>query len=84
MSKIMEVRGAPPKEVIKSSTRRDINKFFTRTTLDPIMTYDSKGNMRVPGSKSLRELIRTKDRDFVDFIDVSELVFVFIVVNFLL
>ena len=35
------------------------------------MTYDSKGKLRVPGSKNLRDMLRTKDRDFVDFIDVS-------------
>ena len=70
LSKIIEVRNVPPKKIIKSANV-DTHKFFRKNDLAPLMTPDSKGKLRVPGSKNLREMLRTKDRDFVDFIDVS-------------
>lgn len=48
----MEVRGAPPDYVLDQSTRRKI--FFDEETDRPLlMTQDSRGKLRIPGSKSL-------------------------------
>jgi len=37
----------------------------------PMIQPNSRGKVRVPGSKDLRALLDCKDNDFADFIDVS-------------
>ena len=68
-SKIVEVRGVPPKKMIKEARCQNWPRMFRRHDLSPIMTTNSRGEVRVPGSKSLRDLLRTKDRDFEDYLD---------------
>ena len=72
MALMMEVKGVPPRSVLARATRR---KVFFDEDYRPIIVANSKGKMRVPGSKNLAEMINTQDMDFVDFIDVSNLSF---------
>ena len=69
MALMMEVKGVPPRSVLARATRR---KVFFDEDYRPIIVPNSKGKLRVPGSKNLGEMINTQDADFVDFIDVSE------------
>lgn len=66
MALMMEVKGCPPRSVLARATRR---KVFFDDDYRPIIVPNSKGKMRVPGSKNLADLINTQDADFVDFID---------------
>lgn len=68
MALMMEVKGVPPRSVLARATRR---KVFFDEDYRPIIVPNSKGKLRVPGSKNLGEMINTQDADFVDFIDVS-------------
>lgn len=69
MALMMEVKGTPPRSVLAGSTRR---KVFFDDDYAPIIVPNSRGKMRVPGSKKLKHLMSCSDNDFVDFIDVSE------------
>ena len=72
MALMMEVKGVPPRSVLAGSTRR---KVFFDDDYNPIIVPNSRGKMRVPGSKKLKHLMSCSDNDFVDFIDVSILIF---------
>ncbi len=58
----------PPRSVLARASRR---KVFFDDDYQPIVVPNSRGKVRVPGSKSLASLIDCQDKDFVDFIDVS-------------
>ena len=64
----MEVRGVPPDFIIDQSTRRKI--FFDEETDEPLLlTTDSRGKLRIPGTKPLSQVIRNSSNTFVDFIE---------------
>lgn len=63
---IMEIYGAPPKEVIKLSSRGHL--FFHKNG-EPILSPNSRGKIRNPSSKSLSYVLRCDDDKFLDFID---------------
>mmetsp|Transcript_5950 Transcript_5950/g.5368 ORF Transcript_5950/g.5368 Transcript_5950/m.5368 type:complete len:111 (+) Transcript_5950:199-531(+) len=66
MAMIMEVKGIPPRSVLARATRR---KVFFDEDYQPIIQPNSRGKVRMPGSKSLPALMECPDKDFVDFID---------------
>ena len=69
MAYLMEVKGIPPRSVIVRSERRAV---FFDDDYSPILTKNSRGIIRIPGSKNLQTLMKDcPDSDFVDFIDVS-------------
>ena len=75
---IMEVKGIPPRSMIMQSSRRKM--FFNEEYL-PVRKENSRGKVRVPGSKNLRSMIldaqmkqaapvdSTTTNDFVDFLE---------------
>ena len=69
MALMMEVKGIPPRSVLARSSRR---KVFFDDDYNPIIVPNSRGKVRIPGSKNLYNLMSCSDKDFVDFIDVSE------------
>lgn len=68
MALMMEVKGIPPRSVLARSSRR---KVFFDDDYAPIITPNSRGKVRMPGAKNLFNLMNCSDKDFVDFIDVS-------------
>jgi dual specificity tyrosine-phosphorylation-regulated kinase 2/3/4 len=68
MASIIEVVGIPPRSLIAKASRR---KVFFDDDYIPIITANSRGKIRMPGSKSLFTMMNCSDKDFVDFIDVS-------------
>jgi dual specificity tyrosine-phosphorylation-regulated kinase 2/3/4 len=68
MAMMMEVKGVPPRSVLARATRR---KVFFDEDYQPILTPNSRGKVRQPGSKALATILNSQDKDFVDFIDVS-------------
>ncbi len=53
LSLIMEVRGLPSEQILDQSTRSKI--FFDEETDEPLLvTTDSRGKLRIPGTKPLR------------------------------
>ncbi|KAF8163096.1 hypothetical protein B0H34DRAFT_307783 [Crassisporium funariophilum] len=65
LSCIMEVLGAPDKEFINRSSRR---KLFFDTNGVPRTVINSKGRKRRPGTKTLAQVLRCNDEEFVDFV----------------
>ncbi|KDR81400.1 hypothetical protein GALMADRAFT_113652 [Galerina marginata CBS 339.88] len=65
LSCIMEVLGIPDKEFINRSSRR---KLFFDTNGAPRTVINSKGRRRRPGTKSLAQVLRCNDEEFVDFV----------------
>ncbi|KAK5581831.1 hypothetical protein RB653_003409 [Dictyostelium firmibasis] len=63
---IMEVLGAPPKSVIDNSTRRDI--FFEEDGTPKPVKNSTTGELYTIGTKSFKDLIRSGDDDFDNFI----------------
>ena len=51
---IMEVKGLPPRSMIMQSTRR---KMFFNDEYLPVRKENSRGKVRIPGSKNLKSLI---------------------------
>jgi dual specificity tyrosine-phosphorylation-regulated kinase 2/3/4 len=72
MAMIMEVKGVPPRSVLARSTRR---KVFFDDDYQPILSPNTRGKVRTPGTKSLSTMIDCSDKDFIDFIDVSLFVY---------
>lgn len=62
---IMEVLGVPDKDIIQRSSRRRI---FFDSSGAPRPVVNSKGRRRRPGTKTLSQVLRCDDADFVDFI----------------
>ncbi|KAF8078194.1 CMGC/DYRK/DYRK2 protein kinase [Lyophyllum atratum] len=65
LSCIMEVLGVPEKEYINRSTRK---KLFFDLNGAPRAVINSKGRRRKPGTKTLQQVLRCTDEDFLDFI----------------
>ncbi|KAK0445384.1 hypothetical protein EV421DRAFT_1890266 [Armillaria borealis] len=65
LSCIMEVLGVPDKDFINKSSRK---KLFFDPGGAPRLVVNSKGRRRRPGSKTLAQVLRCSDDDFVDFI----------------
>ncbi|KAG5645026.1 hypothetical protein DXG03_007205 [Asterophora parasitica] len=65
LSCIMEVLGVPEKEYINRSSRK---KLFFDMNGAPRAVVNSKGRRRKPGTKSLQQVLRCTDEDFLDFI----------------
>lgn len=84
LSCIMEVLGVPDKEYINRSTRKKLFfgitfiapvsaekkliLYSTDVNGTPRAVINSKGRRRKPGSKSLQQVLRCTDEDFLDFI----------------
>lgn len=64
--RIMEVLGTPPNEMLEESLRR---KVFFDSKNKPKLVLNSRGKLRIPGSKALSEVLDTDDNYFVDFIE---------------
>jgi dual specificity tyrosine-phosphorylation-regulated kinase 2/3/4 len=62
----MEIYGVPTKEIIKMSTRGHL--FFHKSG-DPILSANSKGKVRKPCTKSLQQVLRCNDENFIDFLN---------------
>ncbi|KAJ8699713.1 serine/threonine protein kinase, CMGC, dual-specificity [Pleurotus ostreatus] len=62
---IMEVLGAPDKDFINRSSRK---KLFFDTNGAPRPFVNQKGRRRRPGTKTLAQVLRCNEEDFVDFI----------------
>ena len=71
MALMMEVKGIPPRSVLARSSRR---KVFFDEDYNPIITPNSRGKIRMPGNKNLYTQMNCSDKDFVDFISVSNLI----------
>ncbi|ESK96823.1 cmgc dyrk dyrk2 protein kinase [Moniliophthora roreri MCA 2997] len=65
LSCIMEVLGVPDKEFVNRSSRK---KLFFEPNGAPRAVINSKGRRRRPGTKTLAQVLRCNDEDFVDFI----------------
>ncbi|TEB36052.1 hypothetical protein FA13DRAFT_1810684 [Coprinellus micaceus] len=65
LSCIMEVLGVPDKDYINRSSRK---KLFFDTNGAPRTVINSKGRRRRPGSKTLAQVLRCQDEEFIDFI----------------
>lgn len=63
--RIMEVIGAPPLKMIKASLGRHL--LFDQDG-NPKPTPDSKGEVRIAGSKPLSQVLSCNDEEFLDFI----------------
>jgi len=72
----MEVRGHPPEQILDQSTRRKI--FFDEETDEPLLlTTDSRGKLRIPGTKPLHQILNgcsgtsgeCSSQNFIDFIE---------------
>ena len=63
--RIMEVLGNPPNEMLEESLRK---KVFFDSKNKPRLVANSRGKLRIPGSKSLFEVLEADDSSFVDFI----------------
>ena len=64
---IMEVMGIPPDHVLEQATRRKL--FFDEDTLDPLMTENGRGQVRIPGGKSLQGILNSDSASFLDFVE---------------
>ncbi|KAI8380576.1 kinase-like domain-containing protein [Choanephora cucurbitarum] len=62
---IMEIQNVPEPYIIEKSSRR---KLFFDSQGNPRIQPNSKGRKRRPGTKSLREVLRSTDELFVDFV----------------
>ncbi|KAH8829644.1 hypothetical protein DL96DRAFT_1598956 [Flagelloscypha sp. PMI_526] len=65
LSCIMEVLGAPDRDFVNKSSRK---KLFFDASGAPRAVVNSKGRRRRPGTKTLAQVLRCSDEDFVDFI----------------
>ena len=63
---IMEIKGTPPNSVLWEATRR---KHFFGDDYNPILEPNSRGKVRQPGAKTLKEIMKWDDDVFVDFVD---------------
>ena len=65
MLRIMEILGPPPAELLQISTRK---KHFFESDDKAKLIPNSKGKVRVPGSRPLKELIEVHDPHFIEFV----------------
>jgi dual specificity tyrosine-phosphorylation-regulated kinase 2/3/4 len=62
---IMEVLGVPPPKLVERSPRK---KQFFETTGQPKIVPNSRNKIRKPGTKDLKEVLKTDDDSFIDFL----------------
>ena len=62
---MMELLGLPPKRMVSEASRR---KHFFDAQLQPILAANSRGKVRVPGSRSMEQAVKCKDAAFVSFV----------------
>ena len=62
----MEVIGLPNDHIMSISTRKSV--FFDQNTGEPYLTKNSQGNLRIPGSKPLADILLCQSDTFLDFI----------------
>jgi dual specificity tyrosine-phosphorylation-regulated kinase 2/3/4 len=67
---MMEALNIPPNHVLEESTRKKL--FFTEEN-EPIYPEESRQKIKTPGSKKLRNMVKTRDELFLDLIKVSEI-----------
>jgi dual specificity tyrosine-phosphorylation-regulated kinase 2/3/4 len=65
LSCIMEVLGIPEKDFVNRSSRK---KLFFDPNGAPRAVINSKGRRRRPGTKTLAQILKCNDEDFVDFV----------------
>mmetsp|Transcript_13259 Transcript_13259/g.20747 ORF Transcript_13259/g.20747 Transcript_13259/m.20747 type:complete len:394 (+) Transcript_13259:3939-5120(+) len=63
---IMELYGVPPNEVLNLSSRKHL--FFDDNN-SPKLMPNSRGKVRLPGSKKIVDIIKCGDDNFVDFLN---------------
>lgn len=63
----MEMRGAPADYLLDQAPRK--NLFFDPETDEPFPVKNSRGKVRVPGSKNLEAFLNCNSPSFVDFIE---------------
>jgi len=63
---IMEIKGSPPLSLLAVCSRR---KNFFDSEYNPILDANSRGKVRNPGAKSLKEQMKCDDDSFVDFVN---------------
>lgn len=61
----MEVKGVPPKYLIEQSPRYAL---FFEEDLRPKIITNSRGKKRIPGAKSVEQVLKCTDPIFIDFI----------------
>lgn len=66
ISCMMELKGAPPKYLVEQSPR--YNLFFD-DDLNPKEFVNSRGKKRLPGTRSLQQVLKCEDPVFLDFIE---------------
>jgi dual specificity tyrosine-phosphorylation-regulated kinase 2/3/4 len=62
---IMEVKGVPPMNVLKISSRGSL---FFENNFEPKIVTNARGKKRIPGSKSLEQVLKCDDEVFLSFI----------------
>ncbi|KAF8636499.1 hypothetical protein AX17_003314 [Amanita inopinata Kibby_2008] len=65
LSCIMEVLGIPDKDFVNRSSRK---KLFFEPNGTPRVVVNTKGRRRRPGTKTLSQVLKCNDEEFVDFI----------------
>jgi dual specificity tyrosine-phosphorylation-regulated kinase 2/3/4 len=68
LAMIMEYKGSPPLKMLLLGNR---TKSFFDSEFHLIKKANSKGIVRVAGSKPLESFVRTEDKRFIDFLKVS-------------
>lgn len=63
---IMEIKGTPPTELLRMATREKL--FFEALTGKPKLTPNKRGKVRHPNTRSLQEILKKADPDFVDLV----------------
>ncbi|CAD8147134.1 unnamed protein product [Paramecium pentaurelia] len=64
---ILEILGMPDNEVLEIAQRRKV--FFTDSLpFQPLCLQNKGGKLRIPGSKTLSEVLKCNDNNFIDFL----------------
>ena len=64
---IMEVRGKPGRKVLMLSSRRQY--FFDEQTFEPLALPNTQGEVRLPGTIPLTDILDDCPESFVDFVE---------------
>ena len=75
ISLIQEVCGIPPAELLSKGQRK--TKFFNEYNM-PKLVANSQGKIRKPGTKVLEDILECSDHSFVNFVEVSKFLSIFI------
>jgi len=65
MACIMEIKGLPPANLLSSAPRA---KMFFEPDGQPYIVENSRGKKRFPGTKTLAQVLKCRDRDFILFL----------------